>query len=94
MSFPTILRSAVDDGHGQVDAGYLAIAGAFVIVLGAIPIMCAMAFVEVLYSTTHHTDLQQLGIGIGSVCTGFGAVCGAVGVFRWGDRNGSHSAGP
>lgn len=94
MSLKSTLRSAVDDGKGQVDAGYLAIAGAFVIVLGAIPLMCTVALVEVIFFSPHHVDLQQLGIGIGSVCTGFGAVCGAVGIFRWGDRNGSPSAGP
>lgn len=82
----SLFRSAVEGTDGEVDAGYLAIAGAFVIVLGAIPTMCAVALIEAVATPAHHVNLQELGIGIGSVCTGFGAVCTGVGVFRMGDK--------
>jgi len=85
-------RSAIDDGEGAVDAGYLAIAGAFLIVLGAIPAMCLIAGIVAWCSADHHFDAQQLGIGIGAVCTGFATVCGAVGLFRWGDKERAPSA--
>lgn len=91
-SLVEIFESAIDDGHGQVDAGYLAIAVALVIILGAIPAMCSIAAVVAWISTDHHFDAQQLGIGIGSVCAGFGAVCGAVGAFRWGDKDRAQKA--
>lgn len=85
-SLSEIFESAIDDGHGQVDAGYLAIAVALVIILGAIPAMVTTAAFVAWQSADHHFDAQQLGIGIGSVCGGFATVCGAVGLFRWGDK--------
>jgi phosphate/sulfate permease len=86
-SLVEIFESAIDDGHGQVDAGYLAIAVALVIILGAIPWMCVGALLQLAFSSDHHFAGQELGIGIGSVCGGFAAVCGAVGVFRAGDKD-------
>lgn len=81
-----ILLSAIKGADGEVDAGYLAIAGAFLIVLGAIPSMVTIAALVAWSSPDHRFDAQALGIGIGSVCTGFAAVCGAVGLFRAGDK--------
>lgn len=86
MGLRAVFRSAVDDGEGQVDAGYLAIAVAGAIVLGAIPVMVVTALVVAVLSQDHHFAAQELGIGIGSVCGGFATVCAAVGAFRWGDK--------
>lgn len=86
-SFAQIFESAIDDGAGQVDAGYLAIAVALVIILGAIPAMCAGSIVSMVLAPDHRFPVQELGIGIGSVCGGFAGVCGAVGLFRAGDKD-------
>lgn len=82
----SIFRSAITGKDGEVDAGYLALAGTFLIVLGAIPVMCTAALLVAWLSPDHRFDAQSLGIGIGAVCGGFATVCGAVGLFRMGDK--------
>ncbi|HEY6028603.1 MAG TPA: hypothetical protein VIV09_17035 [Pseudolabrys sp.] len=82
----SVFQSAIRGEDGEVDAGYLAIAVAGILILGAIPVMCLGSFGQMWFSPDHHFPVQELGIGVGSVCGGFGAVCGAVGMFRMGDK--------
>jgi hypothetical protein len=81
-----IFRSAVTGDDGEVDAGYLAMYVITAIVAGAIPVMCVAAVIAMVLATDHKFSAQELGIGIGSVCTGLGVAIGAVGAFRMGDK--------
>lgn len=81
-----IFRSAVTGSDGEIDSGYLAMFWGMVIVLNAIPFMCVFAAIGMWLDPVHKFDVQGLGIGIGSVCGGFGVFLGAVGAFRMGDR--------
>lgn len=82
----SIFRSAITGDDGTVDPGYLAIYGVMFAVLGVIPFMCLIAAIAMFLDPAHTADLQGLGIGIGSLCTGAGVVIGAVGAFRMGDK--------
>jgi hypothetical protein len=79
-------RSAVTGDDGEVDAGYLALYWTMAVVMGAIPIMCIGAVVAMFITTAHEFKVQDLGVGIGSVCAGLGVAIGAVGAFRAGDK--------
>jgi len=81
-----VIQSAIRGEDGEVDAGYLAIAVAGLLILGAIPVMCLGSLGQMWLSPEHRFPAQDLGIGIGGACTGFATVCGAVGLFRWGDK--------
>ena len=82
----SIFRSAVTGEDGEIDAGYLAMFVIMAVVAAAIPFMCIATIVAMVLTTDHHFSAQELGIGIGSVCTGLGVAIGAVGAFRMGDK--------
>ena len=86
MAKKSVFRSAITDKDGDVDAGYLALYWIMAVVITAIPLMCAGTAIQMWLSPTHTFTVQELGIGIGSVCTGFGVAVGAVGAFRMGDK--------
>lgn len=83
----SIFRSAVTGEDGAVDAGYLSLYCIMAVVITAIPFMCIFTAVAMWLDPEHKFDVQALGIGIGSVCTGFGVAVGAVGAFRLGDKD-------
>ena len=83
----SVFRSAIRGNDGEVDAGYLALFWIMAVVITAIPFMCIFAMVAMWLDPEHKFDVQGLGIGIGSVCTGFGVAVGAVGAFRMGDKD-------
>lgn len=82
----SVFRSAIQGDDGEVDPGYLAMYVVMAVVAGAIPVMCIGTIAEMIFSAEHHFHGQDLGIGIGSVCTGLGVAVGAVGAFRLGDK--------
>ncbi len=82
----SIFRSAVTGDDGDIDSGYLAAYAIMAVVITAIPFMCIFAAIAMWLDPLHVFDVQSLGIGIGSVCTGFGVAIGAVGAFRLGDK--------
>lgn len=82
----SVFQSAIRGEDGEVDAGYLAMYVVTMIVLGAIPAMVAGSLVVALLGHEHHFDVQGLGVGIGSVCGGYGVALGAVGLFKAGDK--------
>jgi len=82
----SVFRSAITGDDGQVDAGYLALFWIMFVVITAIPFMCLMTGLSMWLEPSHKFDVQALGIGVGSVCTGFGVAVGAVGAFRMGDK--------
>lgn len=81
-----IFQSAIRGEDGEVDPGYFAMYVITMIVLGAIPAMVLVSIASAIFSQDHHFDAQALGIGIGSVCTGYGVALGAVGMYRMGDK--------
>lgn len=82
-----LFRNAITEADGvSVNVGYLALFWLLIVVLGAIPLMIVLAFLQLIYSDDHRVDVQQLGVAIGAVCTGFGAALGALGLFLMGDR--------
>lgn len=82
----SVFRSAITGSDGEVDAGYLALFWTMVAVLGAIPMMIGVETLALFIGAERRFHVQDLGIGIGSVCTGAGVVIGAVGAFRAGDK--------
>ncbi len=82
----SIFRSAITNESGIVDAGYLSLFWIMAVVIMAIPFMCVFTAAAMWLDPLHEFDVQSLGIGIGSVCTGFGVAVGAVGAFRLGDK--------
>jgi hypothetical protein len=91
-SLVEIFESAIDDGHGQVDAGYLAIAVSLIVALSTTTLMTFTAAAVALVSADHHLDLVALGAGIKDVWSGFGLIVAAVGAFRWGDKDRAQKA--
>lgn len=86
----SVFRSAITGDDGSIDAGYLSLYWIMTVVITAIPFMCVFAMVAMWIDPEHKFDVQGLGIGIGSVCTGFGVAVGAVGAFRAGDKPRAH----
>lgn len=86
MNNVPIFRSAITGEDGQVDAGYLALFWVLVLVVGAIPVMCVGTLAAMYFDAHHVFKAQELGVGIGAVCTGFAAAIGGVGLFRAGDK--------
>jgi hypothetical protein len=82
----SVFRSAITDSDGSVDAGYLSLFWTMVVILNAIPCVLAMVAVKLWIDPAHPLDLSGIGLAIGGICTGFGAVCGAIGLFRAGDK--------
>lgn len=90
----SVFRSAITGADGTVDAGYLALFSIMVAVVLLVPFMGIMAGLAMIWSPTHAFDVQGLGIGVGSVCGGFGVAVGAVGAFRMGDKERNHTPVP
>jgi len=86
MRHNSVFRSAITGPDGEVDAGYLALVWIMVVVITAIPFMCIFSGIAMWLHADHVFEVQALGIGIGSVCGGFGVAVGAVGAFRLGDK--------
>ena len=83
----SVFRSAITDPvDGTVDAGYLALFWVMTVTVSTIPVMLGLAAFAMYLDPAHEFPVQDLGIGIGAVCTGFGVACGAVGAFRAGDK--------
>ena len=82
----SIFLSAITDSEGEVDTGYFAGYVVTALILGAIPLMVVGSIVSMFLSPEHHFPVQDLGVGIGSVCTGYGVSIAGVGVFRKGDK--------
>jgi hypothetical protein len=83
----SVFRSAITDARdGTVDGGYLALFWVMTVTVSTIPVMLGLAAFGMYLNPTQPVPLQDLGIGIGAVCTGFGVACGAVGAFRLGDK--------
>lgn len=83
-----IFRSAITDENGDVDVGYLAliwgligwgVSVLFVLVIGA--------YVAWREPTDGAATIQAMGIAVGAVSGGFATMLGAVGFFRFGDRD-------
>lgn len=90
----SVFRSAITDAtDGTVDAGYLSLFWIMAVVITAIPFMFIFTAVAMWLDPKHQFDVQALGIGIGSVCGGFGVAVGAVGAFRLGDKPRAPAAG-
>jgi hypothetical protein len=86
MADGSVFQSAIRGADGEVDAGYLAMYVVTMIVLGAIPAMVVGEIAATVFSAEHHFNSQGLGIGIGSVCGGYGVALAAVGLFKAGDK--------
>ena len=83
----SVFRSAItDSADGSVDAGYLALYWVMCVTVSTIPVLCVLAAIAMWLDPEHKFPVQDLGIGIGAVCTGFGVAVGAVGAFRMGDK--------
>lgn len=86
-----IFRSAITEADGQtINVGYLSLFALMTLIVGAIPFMCIMAAWSMYFDSAHTFKVQDLGIGVGAVCTGFAAALGALGVFIIGDRRNSN----
>lgn len=88
-----VFREAISDGAGSVDAGYLAmywaligwsVGGIFILAVGMLAVWRApndpASFAQV------GGVIQNIGVALGAISTGFAAVVGAVGLFRAGDK--------
>jgi hypothetical protein len=83
----SVFRAAIHPTDQTVDPGYLALFWIMAVVITAIPFMCIFTMVAMFLDPEHRFLVQDLGIGVGSVCTGFGVAVGAVGAFRMGDKD-------
>lgn len=82
-----VFRSAIDGGDGMVDAGYLALFWTMTVTVGVIPLVVAVGGLAAYYNPKDAAAIiQSTGIAVGAICTGAGAVIGAVGLFRAGDK--------
>lgn len=85
----SVFRAAISTTDESVDPGYLALFWALVgwSVSGAV--ILAMGIVGTIRATPAEVGplLQNLGIALGAISTGFGVVVGAVGAFRAGDKD-------
>lgn len=85
MNLRQIFVSAITESDGKtVNAGYLALAVVTLIVLGAVP--CILALAAWLVYLGKAISLQDVGVSIGAVCTGFGVVLAALGAYLKGDK--------
>lgn len=87
----SVFRSAIDDGEGMVDAGYLALFWTMAVTVTIIPPIGVVGVATALVALWKDSEqvgpiLQATGIAIGAICTGAGVVIGAVGAFRMGDK--------
>ena len=82
----SVFRSAISGPDSEVDAGYLALYAIMAVVITVIPLITVATIWFAALDPLHKLDVQALGIGIGSICGGFGVAVGAVGAFRAGDK--------
>jgi hypothetical protein len=91
----SVFRSAIDDGRGAVNAGYLALYWAMVgwsISTVALLIIGGIA-VSTENAGNKAAALQATGVAIGAAAFGFATVVGAIAGFMFGDRS-PHVPGP
>jgi hypothetical protein len=82
-----IFHNAITEADGvSVNVGYLSLFWVMIGVLGAIPLLILIAIAQLWLSDSHAVNVQELGVAIGAVCTGFGVALGALGLFLMGDR--------
>lgn len=89
----SVFRSAIDDGKGAVDAGYLGLYCVMVFTMGAVVFMAIGLTVQQWFDATHKFDALMLGQGIGLAAGGFSAAAAAVGAFKRLDRDSAPVAG-
>ena len=90
MSLASTFQSAITEADGKsVNVAYLTMFGLAAMVLGAIPVLTIGSFVEMYLNPQHVFRVEDLGIAIGVLCTGFSTCIGAVGLFLKGDRSNS-----
>lgn len=85
-----VFRGAITDKDGNVDAGYLAMFWSLVgwsINNGVILTLGSIAINKLAQNADAGQLIQNIGIALGANATGFGAVCGAIGLFRAGDKD-------
>lgn len=85
----SVFRAAISTSNPDVDPGYLAMFWALIgwSVSGAV--ILGIGVVGAIRATPAEVGplLQNLGIALGAISTGFGVVVGAVGAFRAGDKD-------
>jgi len=93
----SIFRSAVDDGHGQVNVGYLALFWAMV-VWSIVSIVIAVIGVVAVWLAgpgERAAIIASIGNCEGYAAFGFATVSGAIGFYLWGDsRSPQHAPAP
>jgi hypothetical protein len=83
-------QSAVDDGRGQADAGYLGLFAVMVMTMGAVLFMVIGLAVQQYSDPLHSFDALALGQGVGLAASGFAIAAGAVGAFKRLDQDPEH----
>jgi hypothetical protein len=97
MTKPSIFRQAIDDGHGSVNVGYLALYWTIAVwSLMSVGILLSGAHaVASAKSTELSSVIQAIGVAEGALASGFALVVGAIGAFLWGDsRTPLHAPAP
>lgn len=78
----SVFRSAIDDGNGMVDAGYLGLFMVMMCTLGSSLLMGIGLLIQQFYDPQHRFDALMLGQGVGLAATAFSVSAAAVGVFK------------
>ncbi len=82
-----IFRSAITDEHGDVDVGYLALAFGLVGWSLSVLVVLGLGIFAVWRDSTKTAEvLSAMGTAEISISSGFAAMLGAVGLFRFGDK--------
>lgn len=79
--------SAIDDGHGAVDAGYLGMMQFTRLAIGAVCSMIVGLFVQQYFDPDHKFDARMLGEGTGLVASAYALYLGGVAAFKRFDRD-------
>jgi len=82
-----IFRSAITDAQGDVDVGYLALIWGLIgwgVSVGVV--LTVGAFTAWRTPKDGAGIIQAMGIAVGTVSGGFATMLGAVGLFRFGDK--------
>jgi hypothetical protein len=87
MTKPSIFRQAIDDGHGSVNVGYLALFWAMVVWSLVSLIIAGVGYLAVLSAGPGERAaiIASIGTSEGYAAFGFATVCGAIGFYLWGD---------
>lgn len=84
----SVFERAIDDGHGSVDPGYLAIFWTMAVTVAAVPLVLVVGGVLAFKYPDHASEiLMGTAAIVGALGAQCAAVIGAVGVFRVGDKN-------